>query len=63
MKRINELETIDKPREKLSKKGVNALKDYELLSIVLGSGTKTKDVLKLSREIIKEFENNFHNIT
>ncbi len=63
MKTIDELDNFDKPREKLIKKGVKALKDYELLAIVLGSGTKDKDVLKLSREIIKLFEDDFENIS
>ncbi|MBU0632797.1 DNA repair protein RadC [bacterium] len=62
MKAISELNNFDKPREKLTKKGVQALKDYELLAIVLGSGTKDKDVLKLSREIVKLFEDDFDNI-
>ena len=31
MKSIKQLENIDKPREKLIKKGANAVKDYELL--------------------------------
>jgi len=42
MKTIDELKNFDKPREKLLKKGVEALKEYELLAIVLGSGTKDK---------------------
>jgi len=63
MKTINELNSFDKPREKLTKKGVGALKDYELLAIVLGSGTKDKDVLKLSKEIVKLFEDDFEQIT
>lgn len=63
MKTINELNNFDKPREKLTKKGVEALKDYELLAILLGSGTKDKDVLKLSREIMKLFEDDFDNIS
>jgi len=63
MKTINELSSFDKPREKLTKKGVGALKDYELLAIVLGSGTKDKDVLKLSKEIIKLFEDDFEQLT
>lgn len=63
MKTISELEAIDKPREKLSKKGVKALKDYELLAVLLGSGTKDKDVVKLSKEIVKIFENDFQGIT
>ncbi len=63
MKTIDELDNFDKPREKLVKKGVASLKDYELLAIVLGSGTKDKDVLKLSREIIKLFEDDFENLS
>ena len=63
MKTINELKSVDKPREKLLHKGVKSLKDYELLAILLGSGTKDKDVLKLSREIIKLYENDFENIS
>ncbi|MEA1983884.1 MAG: DNA repair protein RadC [Campylobacterota bacterium] len=63
MKTIDELNNFDKPREKLLKKGVESLKEYELLAIVLGSGTKDKDVLKLSREIIKLFEEDFENIS
>ena len=63
MKTISELDSIDKPREKLTKKGVKSLKDFELLAILLGSGTKGKDVLKLSREIIGLFEDDFENMT
>jgi len=63
MKKINELNIVDKPREKLLQKGVKALKDYELLAILIGSGTKDKDVLKLSREISKLYEDDFENIS
>jgi len=63
LKTISELNDIDKPREKLSKKGVKALKDYELLAVLLGSGTKDKDVIKLSKEIMKLFEDDFKSIT
>jgi DNA repair protein RadC len=51
MKRIDELYVEDKPREKLLKKGADVLKNYELIAVLLGSGIKGKDVLKLSREI------------
>ena len=51
MKQINELYSQDKPREKMLKKGPEALKDYELIAVLLGSGIKGKDVLKLAREI------------
>jgi len=63
VKKISELNSIDKPREKLTKKGAKSLKNFELLAILLGSGTKDKDVLKLSREIIKLFEDDFENMT
>ncbi len=63
MKTISELNSIDKPREKLSKKGAQALRNYELLAVLLGSGTKDKDILKLSKEIVKLFEDDFEGIT
>ena len=63
MKSITQLENIDKPREKLIKKGANALKDYELLAILLGSGVQGKDVISLSNEIIKLFEDDFENLS
>jgi DNA repair protein RadC len=63
MKSITQLENIDKPREKLIKKGANALKDYELLAVLLGSGVQGKDVITLSNEIIKLFENDFENLS
>ena len=63
MTKIQQLHKDDKPREKLAKKGAKALKDYELLAILLGSGTKDKDVFKLSREIIKIFEHDFESIS
>lgn len=62
MKTIRTLNKIDKPREKLIKNGVENLKEYELLSVVLGSGTKDKDVISLSKEIIKLFEKDFERL-
>ena len=63
MKTISQLENYDKPREKLLKKGVKALKDYELTAILLGSGVKGKDVFSLSKEIVKFFENEFETLS
>jgi DNA repair protein RadC len=39
MKSIKELHNYDKPREKLLAKGVEALKNEELLAILLGWNT------------------------
>ena len=63
MKTIQDLAEINKPREKLYKRGAQSLKDYELLAILLGSGVKGKDVITLSKEIIKILEEDFTSIT
>ncbi|QDF28700.1 RadC family protein [Halarcobacter anaerophilus] len=62
MKAITQLQSIDKPRERLFRYGLSALKNYELIAVLLGSGIQGKDVIKLSREIEKYFDSNFENI-
>ncbi|WP_044415169.1 RadC family protein [Halarcobacter anaerophilus] len=62
MKSITQLQSIDKPRERLFRYGLSALKNYELIAVLLGSGIQGKDVIKLSREIEKFFDSNFENI-
>jgi len=63
LKPIKELHKDDKPREKLVRKGAGALKNDELLSILLGSGIQGKDVRKLSKEIISLMDNDFEFLT
>jgi len=63
MKTIKELYKDDKPREKLVKKGVQALKNDELLAILLGSGVQGKDVRKLSREIVALLDNSYDSLS
>lgn len=45
----------DRPREKLARFGAEVLSDAELLALTLGSGTKGKNVLELSREVLERF--------
>lgn len=45
-----------RPRERLKKYGASALADYELLSIILGSGSVRQNVLDMSRDILVRFE-------
>ena len=52
--RIKDKERIDLPREKFTKYGPDKLPDEELLALLLTSGTKGKNVLSLSREILKK---------
>jgi len=53
MKKISEIPLLDRPREKLQQKGAKALSDQELVAILLGSGTRSHDVLTISNRILK----------
>lgn len=59
MTALKDLHKQDKPREKLIARGVQALKNEELMAILLGSGIQGKDVRKLSREIIAMLDKDF----
>ncbi len=52
---VKELPESDRPREKLLKVGAENLSDSELLAIILRTGVKGKNVIDLSREILKTF--------
>ena len=54
--KIKDLPKTERPREKLEKYGPGRLSDSELLAIILGSGIKGKNVLILSREILRQVE-------
>jgi DNA repair protein RadC len=53
--KINDLQKIEKPREKLMKIGAENLTDVELVSIILRSGGKDYPVTSLSRDLINKF--------
>jgi DNA repair protein RadC len=55
--KLKSLPKVDLPREKLEKYGPGKLSDSELLAILLRTGTKELNVLKLSEKILKKFEN------
>ena len=50
------LDPNDRPREKLLKKGAGALSGLELLQVVIGSGVKGADVVKISKDIYSLLE-------
>jgi DNA repair protein RadC len=52
---IRDLPSIDRPREKLKQKGVQNLKDVELLAILLGTGYQGKNVLQLAQSILAKY--------
>lgn len=63
MPKIKDLPKVDRPREKFLKKGPEVLSKSDLLSILLGSGIRGKNVRKLAQQIIKKFGKNFLDIT
>jgi DNA repair protein RadC len=52
VKRITDLPKALMPREKMINSGPESLLDRELLAILLGTGMKNRDVLKVSEEIL-----------
>lgn len=53
--KIKDLPYIEQPREKLKIFGSESLSNYELLAIILNNGTKTEDVLSLSKRILNDY--------
>ena len=62
MTAISYMHPMDKPREKLAARGPQALKNDELLAVLLGSGIPGKDVRKLAREIAAMMEKDFEGL-
>jgi DNA repair protein RadC len=53
--KIKDLPTVERPREKLIRYGPEKLSNSELLAIILGSGTKERNVIELANKILKKF--------
>jgi DNA repair protein RadC len=52
-KKISDIPVADRPREKLQKKGAEALSDLELMAILVGKGTEGHDVMSVAKRILK----------
>jgi DNA repair protein RadC len=50
---IEDIPQHDRPREKLRARGAAALKDHELLAILLGKGTTRIDVMTLAQNLVQ----------
>ena len=53
MVKIKDLPKHKRPREKLLEKGANALKDHELLAILLRTGYQGKSAIEVAKRILK----------
>jgi DNA repair protein RadC len=56
MANLQSVSKFERPREKLAKYGAGKLSDAELLAILLRTGTKELNVLKLAQAILRKFE-------
>src|SRR5579862_5022859 len=53
--RVRDLPNEDKPRERLTSEGPNALSVRELLAVVLVTGTTKEGVLEMTTRIVNEY--------
>lgn len=53
--RIKDIPNSERPREKLKEYGRSNLSDSEIISIILKTGTKNKNVTDLATEILKKY--------
>jgi len=53
--RVKDLPTDERPREKLISCGPDALRNYELIAVILGKGSKKEGVLSIARRIIDNY--------
>jgi len=53
--KLKDLYKVERPREKLEKKGPAALTETELLAIILRTGYKGKNVLEIAKEVLKKY--------
>ena len=54
--RIKDLPENERPRERLAKLGAHALRDAELIAILLRAGTKGRSALQIAEELLQKFQ-------
>jgi len=57
---IGDLPRVERPREKLTAKGPEALSDLELLAVLIGSGVRGHGVLQVAARILRKFQGRLH---
>lgn len=62
-RRLKNIPEIDRPREKLARKGSGALSDFELLEVLIGNGTGKTDVSTLARQVQKLLQKGIQHVT
>jgi DNA repair protein RadC len=54
--RIKDLPANERPRERLAELGAHALRDAELIAILLRTGTKGRSAVQIAEELIQQFK-------
>lgn len=62
-KAIDRIPKADRPRERLLRKGAQALSDRELLAVLLGKGTPSMDVMTLAGKLARLIDQKGLNVT
>lgn len=55
--KIKQCDPDQRPREKAWRFGMKTLSDQEIVCLLLGTGTKTRDVTQIAHDLLKESEN------
>jgi DNA repair protein RadC len=56
MKKIRDLPSCDRPREKLAKRGADALTETELIALLLGRGIRGRDIFLLAADVARRLK-------
>ncbi|MET1033584.1 MAG: DNA repair protein RadC [Candidatus Saccharimonadales bacterium] len=62
-RRIHQIPAADRPREKLRRKGAAALSDFELLEVMIGTGSHGNDVGTIARQVQKHLRRGVDELT
>jgi DNA repair protein RadC len=62
-KSMKDIPKFDRPREKMTKKGPQALSNLELAAVIVGSGNPRRDVLEIARDICKIWKKDFDKLS
>lgn len=58
MKKVKDIPQDERPREKLAKKGPQALSDVELMAILIGRGIEGHDVMSVANQVLTAIDSN-----
>jgi len=60
---FNEWSELDRPREKLVRLGLSSLSIAELIAILIRTGSKNKNAVELSKELLASYDNNLASVS